>query len=142
MSAPIIVGVDGSETARKAAEQALELARALGAELKVISAYSQDRSETIQSGSDKWVVSDADNALHTAEKVVASLDADGVTVTPGAEFGRPAEALLAAAEKNDAQMIVVGNQRIRGMGRVLGSIATSVAHNADCDVHIANTYTA
>jgi nucleotide-binding universal stress UspA family protein len=37
-------------------------------------------------------------------------------------------------------MIVVGNRRMHGLGRVLGSIANSVAHNASCDVYIANTY--
>jgi nucleotide-binding universal stress UspA family protein len=29
---------------------------------------------------------------------------------------------------------------MHGLGRVLGSIANSVAHNASCDVYIANTY--
>jgi nucleotide-binding universal stress UspA family protein len=36
-------------------------------------------------------------------------------------------------------MIVVGNRRMRGIGRVLGSVANSVAHNAPCDVYIAKT---
>ena len=39
-------------------------------------------------------------------------------------------------------LIVVGNRRMRGIGRVLGSVANSVAHNATCDVYIANTYDA
>ena len=42
----------------------------------------------------------------------------------------------------DARMIVVGNRRMHGIGRVLGSVANSVAHNAPCDVYIANTYDA
>jgi nucleotide-binding universal stress UspA family protein len=29
---------------------------------------------------------------------------------------------------------------MRGIGRLLGSVANSVAHNAPCDVYIANTY--
>jgi nucleotide-binding universal stress UspA family protein len=36
-------------------------------------------------------------------------------------------------------MIVVGNRRMQGIGRVLGSVANSVAHNAPCDVYIAKT---
>jgi nucleotide-binding universal stress UspA family protein len=36
-------------------------------------------------------------------------------------------------------MIVVGNRRMHGIGRVLGSVANSVAHNAPCDVYIAKT---
>lgn len=43
------------------------------------------------------------------------------------------------ASRVEADIIVVGNRRRRGIGRVLGSIANSVAHNAPCDVYIANT---
>ena len=34
---------------------------------------------------------------------------------------------------------MVGNRRMQGLGRVLGSVANSVAHNAPCDVYIAKT---
>ena len=52
---------------------------------------------------------------------------------------KPAEALINEAERFGARMIVVGNRRMRGIGRVLGSVANSVAHNAPCDVYIAKT---
>lgn len=42
----------------------------------------------------------------------------------------------------EARIIVVGNRRMRSIGRVLGSVAISVAHHAPCDVYIANTYDA
>jgi nucleotide-binding universal stress UspA family protein len=86
MSGTIVVGVDGSATARKAAEAARDLATALGATLHVVSAFDAERSDVFSSGGDKWLVS--------------------------------------------------------GIGRVLGSVASSVAHNAPCDVYIANTYDA
>lgn len=140
MSGPIIVGVDGSPTARKAAEKARELATKLNAPLHVVSAYADDRTEVVNSGSDQWVVSDADNARYIAEKVSESLKAPGVEILPRSVHGKPADALISYAEKVDAQMIVVGNQRMRGVRRVLGSVANSVSHNATCDVHIANTY--
>jgi len=63
-------------------------------------------------------------------------------VTYSAARGKPAEALIKEAERLSARMIVVGNRRMRGIGRVLGSVANSVAHNATCDVYIANTYDA
>jgi nucleotide-binding universal stress UspA family protein len=53
--------------------------------------------------------------------------------------GTPAQARIKQAEQYDAQMIVVGNKRMRGLGRVLGSVANSVAHNAPCNVFIATT---
>ncbi len=39
MFASIVVGTDGSETAREAVGQAVELAAKLGARLKIVSAY-------------------------------------------------------------------------------------------------------
>lgn len=140
MTGPIVVGVDGSPTAQQAAERARDLARGLGAPLHVVSAHTEDETVHVRSGSDEWVMSNADNALHTAEQVVESLKSTGVKVTPAAAHGKPADALIDYAERTGAQMIVVGNQRMRGISRVLGSVANSVSHNATCDVLIANTY--
>jgi nucleotide-binding universal stress UspA family protein len=139
MTGIIIVGVDGSGTARKAAESAKDLAAALGASLHVVSAFDTDRTEVFGSGSDKWIVSDADGAESVARTVADAL-AGEVKVTYSAARGKPAEALIKEAGRLDARMIVVGNRRMRGIGRVLGSVANSVAHNAPCDVYIANTY--
>ncbi|MGM9471945.1 universal stress protein [Pseudarthrobacter sp. YS3] len=139
MSGIIVVGVDGSETAKKAAESARDLAAALDASLHVVSAFDSDRTEVFGSGSDQWIVSDADGAEHVARTVADSL-AGPVKVTYSSARGKPAEALIKEAERLQAKMIVVGNRRMRGIGRVLGSVANSVAHNATCDVYIANTY--
>ncbi|MDQ0636258.1 nucleotide-binding universal stress UspA family protein [Arthrobacter pascens] len=141
MSGIIVVGVDGSGTAKKAAESARDLAAALGASLHVVSAFDSDRTEIFGSGSDEWIVSDADGAENVAKTVADSLAGD-IKVTYSAARGKPAEALIREAGRLDAKMIVVGNRRMRGIGRVLGSVANSVAHNAPCDVYIANTYDA
>ncbi len=141
MSGIVVVGVDGSGTAKKAAESAHDLAAALGASLHVVSAFDSDRTEVFGSGSDQWIVSDADGAERVAKSVAESLGRD-IKVTYSAARGKPAEALIREADRLDARMIVVGNRRMRGIGRVLGSVANSVAHNAPCDVYIANTYDA
>ncbi len=141
MSGIIVVGVDGSGTAKKAAGAARDLAAAVGASLHVVSAFDSDRTEVFGSGSDRWIVSDADGAENVARTVADSLTGE-VKVTYSAARGKPAEALIKEAERLDARMIVVGNRRMRGIGRVLGSVANSVAHNATCDVYIANTYDA
>lgn len=141
MSGTVVVGVDGSDTARKAAEAARDLATALGATLHVVSAYDSDRSGVFGSGSDTWLVTDADKAEHIARTVADTLGGD-VRITHAAAAGRPADALIREAISKEAKIIVVGNRRMRGIGRVLGSVANSVAHNAPCDVYIANTYDA
>lgn len=139
MTGIIVVGVDGSETALKAAHTARDLAVSLGATLHVVSAFDSDRTEVFGSGSDRWIVSDADDAEKAAKSVAESLRTAEVNVTYAAARGKPAEALIHEAERSGAQMIVVGNRRMRGLGRVLGSVANSVAHNAPCDVYIAKT---
>ena len=75
-------------------------------------------------------------------RTVAESLGGGVKVTYAAAKGRPADALIKEALRIDARIIVVGNRRMRGIGRVLRSVANSVAHNAPCDVCIANTYDA
>lgn len=139
MSGPIVVGVDGSPTAQRAAETAKELAVKLEAPLHVVSAHTEDTIAHAK-GSDRWVVSDSDNALYIAEQVAKRLQAPGLKVVPASQHGKPSDALIGYAGKVEAQMIVVGNQRMRGMTRVLGSVANSVSHHATCDVYIANTY--
>ncbi|GAA5194557.1 hypothetical protein GCM10023346_22300 [Arthrobacter gyeryongensis] len=67
MSRVIVFGVDGSETARKAAEAARDLATALGATLHVVSAFDADRAELFASGRFRWLVSDADKAEHVCQ---------------------------------------------------------------------------
>ncbi|MEV7135898.1 universal stress protein [Arthrobacter sp. NPDC093128] len=141
MSGTIVVGVDGSATARKAAEAARDLAAALGATLHVVSAFDSERSDVFRTGSDKWLVSDADKAEHVARTVADTLGGD-INITYSAAAGRPPDALIREAIRKEARVIVVGNRRMRGVGRVLGSVANSVAHDAPCDVYIANTYDA
>ncbi|MFC9354192.1 universal stress protein [Arthrobacter sp. NPDC057013] len=140
MAETIIVGVDGSGTARKAAEVARDLAAALGARLHVVSAFDTDRTEVFGSGSDRWIVSDAGEAEKVARDVAAGLAAGELDITYSSARGKPAEALVREADRLEARMIVVGNRRMQGLGRVLGSVANSVAHSASCDVYIANTY--
>ena len=141
MSGTVVVGVDGSPTARKAAETARDLATALGATLHVVSAFDSDRSDVFGTGSNKWLVSDADKAEQVARTVADTLGGN-INITYAAAGGRPADALIREANQKEARLIVVGNRRMRGIGRVLGSVANSVAHNAPCDVYIANTYDA
>jgi nucleotide-binding universal stress UspA family protein len=130
--------VDGSESALKAAEAARGLAESLGASLHVVTAFDIESAETFGVGSDKVRISNADSAELVARSLAKS--GQGMEITHSAARGKPADALIKEAVRLDARLIVVGNRRMRGIGRLLGSVANSVAHNAPCDVYIANTY--
>ncbi|MFF2243785.1 universal stress protein [Arthrobacter sp. NPDC058130] len=139
MTGVIVVGVDDSETARKAAQSAGLLAVAMGARLHVVTAFTSDRAHVVGTGSDRLVVSEAGIAEKLARAVAVELRSEQLEVDYFAVHGSPAQALIKQAETHDATMIVVGNRRMRGLGRVLGSVANTVAHNAPCDVYIAKT---
>ncbi|PNI09090.1 universal stress protein UspA [Arthrobacter sp. AFG7.2] len=138
MSGVVVVGVDGSPSARKAAEMALGLAESLGASLHIVTAFDVDRSETFGVGSDEVKVWNSDAAENVAKSLADAKP--GMEISHFAARGKPADALIKEAMRLDARLIVVGNRRMRGIGRLLGSVANSVAHNAPCDVYIANTY--
>ena len=139
MTEVIVVGVDGSETARWAAESAAAMATALGAKLHVVTAFSNDRAQVLGIANDQMAFSDERNAEKVAREVAVALRSGQLEVDHSAVRGTPAQALIQQAEKHTAVMIVVGSRRMRGLGRVLGSVANSVAHSAPCDVYIAKT---
>ncbi|MFJ6279395.1 Nucleotide-binding universal stress protein, UspA family [Arthrobacter subterraneus] len=141
MAGNVVVGVDGSDTAYKAASRAATLAGQLGAELVVLSAHITGNTEIVKIGSETWILDDAERALELAEDVAAKLRVDHPTVTvrPAAGRGKPQDVLMEEAERTGAELLVVGNVGVKGLGRVLGSVAWSVVHNAPCDVLVVKT---
>ncbi len=134
----IVVGVDASATARQAATQAAELANSCGVPLHLVTAYAKRASQTVKDGSDTWMV----DSLSSAEQLLADI-ASGLRVTCGVTSavvqGDPAGAVIKEAKRIDASMIVVGNRRVRGVGRILGSVAADITRRAPCHVLIAKT---
>lgn len=142
MTKKIVVGVDHSDTAAEAAETAAKLAEALDAELYVISAYPKLEVAKISQGSDNFFFSTEAAAGDTVSGIITRLRAQ----FPKVKFhrhsaeGKPAEAMVRMAEQIGASLIVVGNKRVQGFTRVLGSVAADVAHRAPCDVYVAHTH--
>jgi nucleotide-binding universal stress UspA family protein len=134
----IIVGVDGSETAMKAAKEAADLARSCGRRLHLVSAVAKRGGKEIKVGSDNWHV----DYFSDAEQNLKALS-DSLALDPPATWsvvvGEPANALIDEAERLKASIIVVGNRRVQGVARVLGSVAADVAKQAPCNVLIAHT---
>lgn len=142
----IVVGTDGSGSAREAIRQAAELARMSGASLDVVSAYEPvptRRSEEESSGAPD----DVAHEFGPREDVNFALDgAAAIAAESGMEIGRhpmdgdPADAILKVAEDTGADLIVVGNKGMTGARRfLLGSVPNKVSHHAPCSVFIART---
>jgi nucleotide-binding universal stress UspA family protein len=137
MSEAIVVGTDGSETAKRAVAEALRIASALGAELHIVSAY-----EPVRGASAPFVTPPVDDGTYAQSSVDDAAEAAGqanVPVTTHTVRGNAADALLEVASAVGARTIVVGNRRMHGATRVLGSIPNSVSHRARCNVLIVST---
>lgn len=136
----ILVGVDGSDSSRKAARVAAELAAAFGAELHVLTAVDEKAlvADPALVG-DVRALTPGEQAEAIANEIAGSLSDITANIHPSPVQGKPADALVAAAKEIGADLIVVGNRRVQGIGRILGSVATDVAHHAPCDVYIVKT---
>jgi nucleotide-binding universal stress UspA family protein len=142
----IVVGTDGSETAGKAVREAIELARAVGASVDVVSAYEpvpdqRLRAEARQAPEDlQWMVNPREDVDATLRAAADQVEAAGVAVRTYAREGDPADAILDVAEERGADLIVVGNKGMTGAKRfLLGSVPNKVSHHAPCSVLIIRT---
>ena len=146
MIGSIVVGTDGSDTAKEAVRQATELAKALDASVHLVSAYEpigegRMREERQQIPDDmQWMVNPREDVDATLRDAGSDIEAAGIQVETYAREGDPADAILDVAEEKKADLIVVGNKGMTGAKRfLLGSVPNKVSHHAPCSVMIIRT---
>jgi nucleotide-binding universal stress UspA family protein len=142
----IVVGTDGSETAMQAVRQSVELARALGSTLEVVSAYEPVPEQRLSAERRtapedlQWAISPREDVDATLEQAASVARDSGVEVNKYARQGDPADAILDVAEEREADLIIVGNKGMTGAKRfLLGSVPNKVSHHAPCSVLIIRT---
>ena len=147
MFASIVVGTDGSDTAKTAVRYAIDLARELGARLQIVSAYEpvadqRLRGEQVEVPEDlQWMVNPREDVLAVLSVARAEAQSVGVQdVETFARQGDAADAILDVAEEQRSDLIVVGNRGMTGAKRfLLGSVPNKVSHHAPCSVLIVRT---
>jgi nucleotide-binding universal stress UspA family protein len=146
MFGSIVVGTDGSDTAKEAVRQATELAEKTGSKISLVSAYSpvsetRLREERIDVPKDlQWMVNPREDVEATLEQAADQIRKAGGEVETYAREGDPADAILDVAEETGAGLIVVGNKGMTGAKRfLLGSVPNKVSHHAPCSVLIIRT---
>ena len=119
----ILVGTDGSATARRAVDRAAEVARSSGASLTVLMAGSEAKARPIVDGE------------------VDRLRADGVDARGVVAGADPATALVEEAEAGGYDLVVVGNKGMTGARRffTLGSVPNKVSHHLPRNLLIVRT---
>jgi nucleotide-binding universal stress UspA family protein len=117
----IICGVDGSESARRAARVARGLSSKLGLDLLFV--------RVLENGAAGERVDTTAARLEHLNDTVNAVDSGAVWLV---EVGHPADRLVAAAAERGASFIVVGSHGPRAS--LLGSISAEVSRRATCPV--------
>jgi nucleotide-binding universal stress UspA family protein len=136
----IVVGTDLSARSTGAVTMAADLAAQLGATLHLVSACPM---AAVGMGPEMVVIPDHGEVVDSTKADLTQMADDlrrkGLTVETHTPVGDPADSLCEVADAVDADLIVVGNKRMQGAARLLGSVPNRVAHKAHCSVMIART---
>lgn len=119
----ILVGTDGSKTAAKAVDRAVQIASSSGASLTILTAARPDRGAKVVEAE---VACHADATISIDTKVV---DKD------------PVSALIDEARDGGFDLLVMGNKGMTGVTRFfsIGSVPNKVSHHLPCSLLIVKT---
>ena len=140
----IVVPVDGSAHANRAVDCATDLANKYGAELILLHVmaptgparippdlYEYARIEHIDAIEADMMRRVAEEILQTAENRARGHGAQQVRTSIG--VGHPAEAIVAHAKAEEANLIMMGRRGLGSMsGLLMGSVSNKVAHLSEC----------
>lgn len=129
----IVIAVDGSDEARRAAQGGIHLARAFDATVDVIYVIEGNLLRLTQ-GSDERseLETGGEDALSEIEEFASTVD---YPVTTALTEGNTAVEISEYASAQGADLIVVGRQGRTGLGRrLLGGVTEQVLHRSDIPV--------
>ncbi len=132
----ILLATDFSDGAGHARHYAVFLARAHGAELRIVHVTLPYPTLSADAVADSYVLEPVRKAVSRAlEELAASIGQAGVRATGTQVIGIPSEELTRAAREWEADLIVMGTQGRTGLDYVLvGSTAERVVKTAPCPV--------
>lgn len=142
----ILVATDGSDDSDAAVEAALDLAHDTNGRLLVLSVVPEGSGEASDDGGggdadaeppprddDEEVIEANDLTNDVVDHAVQW----GLEATPLVWEGEPADAILAAAQSEGADVIVIGSSGKSGVGRILlGSVSDDVVRRAPVPVMV------
>jgi nucleotide-binding universal stress UspA family protein len=138
----VVVGADDSSTARQAVVVAADIAKLTGGTLHIVTAYAA-HSVRIQDLPAEFRYTQTANPSEALLQELALIAKErGLQSEIHPATGGPAEVIIRVAERENADLIVVGNKGMLGKRRVLGSVPNSVAHGAPCSVLLVDTHEA
>ena len=140
----ILVCIDGSAHAMKAAHTAVGVAKCFGSEVVLIDVLASIPTVApyvmaVEAAPDLGeLMMKAEHDQRTTLACVASLfQNEGILVRMRPETGSPVDVISQVAEDEHADLIVLGSRGIGSFQRfLLGSVSDGVAHHAHCPVLI------
>lgn len=163
----MLLAFDGSEDGMKALEVARSLAENYKASLTVLYAHGEPLEHTVSLGmtpkGDSYLfqsqsyltpgsvstnvppipdehegtVVEDDIPIHVMNQAKAKLEGTGLNVTYEKLSGKPVEEISNYAEKNDIDLIIIGNRGISGLKKLVqGSVSQKVTNEVECAVFV------
>jgi nucleotide-binding universal stress UspA family protein len=136
----ILLATDGSPSAKKATVAAIELAKATGCKLRVVTVWQIPVYEygylPLQYTSEIVDVA-RDHASAVVEEAVEAARDQGVVATSELRQGQAVEEICTAAAETSADVLVLGAHGWGALKRIVfGSVSTAVLHSAPCPVMV------
>jgi nucleotide-binding universal stress UspA family protein len=133
----ILLATDGSQASEPASEQAIDLATQVGAKLLVVSVVASARQPSEAPARNGHASETRDVLAANAQAIVQRARAAGADATFLVWEGDAGEAIVAAADAECADLIVVGSHGRSGVTRFLiGSVSDFVVRHAHCPVMV------
>ena len=132
----ILLATDGSPASEPASEQAIDLATQVQARLLVVSVFAAS-SRPSETSTETAVVDSRDSLTNKAQAIVQRAKAAGADATFLVWEGDAGEAIVAAANSEGVDLIVVGSHGRSGVSRFfIGSVSDYVVRHAHCPVMV------
>lgn len=136
----ILIGYDGSDSAKAALQQAAILAKESRAELTAIWVHEPlpHLSDLPGEFEEEYEATGKSARFQERQKEVqAAAMQYGIAIQCEMRSGHPAKAVISAAEEGKYDLIIVGHRDHSGLwGRLLGDVADRIADHARCSVLI------
>jgi nucleotide-binding universal stress UspA family protein len=133
----ILLATDGSPASEGASGEAIDLAVQVEARLLVVSVLGASSRPSEASTESAGPADSRDSLTTKAQAIVQRAKAAGADATFLVWDGDPGEAIVAAADSENADLIIVGSHGRSGVSRFLiGSVSDYVVRHAHCPVMV------
>jgi nucleotide-binding universal stress UspA family protein len=134
----ILVGYDGSKSAKNALERAAALAKEFGAQLTALWVREPLPHHSDLPGEFEEESEAAANHLNARQREIADFAKKfKIKIPCESRSGHPAKTVVGFADENHFDLIVIGHSDHSGLwGRLLGDTADRISDHANCSVLI------